>query len=264
VTTFGVSMVRNEIDVIEGVVRHTSGEVDELIIADNGSTDGTREVLDELSRDLPLTVVDDPDVAYYQSEKMTALAERAAGCGATWIVPFDADEIWYSRLGRIRDVLASFNADTRLLHADLYNHLASSIDEAGCPFESMIWRQRDPGILPKIVFRWEPGAVIEQGNHGVRLAGNVFPIRDVVELRHFPARSAKQFVDKARQGAAAYAATVGLPEDMGAHWRSYGRILENEGDEGLAEVWRKHWWYRSPIDSGLIRDPAPYRRWDDR
>jgi len=262
-TTFGVSMVRNEIDVIEGVVRHTAGEVDELIIADNGSTDGTREVLDELSRHLPLTVVDDPEVAYYQSVKMTALAEQAAGYGATWIVPFDADELWYSRLGRIRDVLASFKADTRLLHADLYNHLASSIDEVGCPFESMVWRQREPGFLPKMAFRWEPGAVIEQGNHGVRLAGNVFPIRNVLELRHFPARSAEQFVAKSRQGAAAYAA-ANLPEDMGAHWRSYGRILDNEGDEGLAKVWWQHWWYRSPVDAGLIRDPAPYRRWEDR
>lgn len=254
-------MVKNERDVIEGTLRHMADEVDRLLVADNLSTDGTREILDALTDELPLTVVDDPDPAYRQSEKMSALAERAAEEGATWIVSWDADELWYSRFGRIRDVLAPLDADVAT--AALFNHLCTSVDPPGPdPFVTIQWRQRQPGALPKVAFRWRRGAVIHQGNHGVTLPGaSVAAPAGLLELRHFPARSTEQFVRKGKAGAAAYAAAPDLPEDMGAHWRTYGAIAERRGDEALADVFREHFWYLSPTDSGLIHDPAPYLRW---
>jgi glycosyltransferase involved in cell wall biosynthesis len=86
-------MVRDEADIIEGTLRHMADEVDHLIVADNLSSDGTRDILDTLAKDLPLTVVDDPDPGYTQSAKMSALAERAAvEQRASWIVPFDAED----------------------------------------------------------------------------------------------------------------------------------------------------------------------------
>lgn len=257
--TFAVSMVRDEADVIAGTLRHMADEVDELIVADNGSVDGTREILAELATVLPLTVLDDLDPAYYQSRKMTALAQRAAERGATWIVPFDADELWYGRM-RIADLLAG--AETcNVATAALYNHLATGLDEPGVdPFRSMVWRQREPGPLPKVAFRWQTGAVIHQGNHGVTLPNGAIE-KPLLEIRHFPARSAEQFTRKGLNGAQAYAGTD-LPEHEGAHWRGYGRLVDaTGGPDVLGEVFRQHWWYLSPVDAGLVRDPAPYLRW---
>ena len=95
-------MVKDEADIVAATVAHMCGQVDAVIVADNNSTDGTRDILDGL----PVTVVDDPDPAYYQSRKMTALAGRArVEFDATWVIPFDADEWWYSPHGRIADVL---------------------------------------------------------------------------------------------------------------------------------------------------------------
>jgi hypothetical protein len=262
-STVGISMVRNEADVIEPVVRHMATQVDALIVADNGSTDGTREILDQLTREMPLTVVDDPVVGYYQSEKMTALAARAALSGAVWIVPFDADEVWYAPCGaRVADALAALPAFARVVQAPLYNHLCTALDEpTGGPFERLVWRQQEPGALPKVAVRWEPGVVIEQGNHGVQLPGEpTEPSIGVLELRHFPIRSAEHLILKARQGAAAYRAAPELAEDLGAHWRAWGRILDQGGEDAIREVFREHWWYRSPVDAGLIYDPAPLRR----
>lgn len=258
-STFGVSMVRDEADVVEGTLRHMADEVDHLIVADNGSTDGTRDILNDLAGELPLTVLDDPCPAYYQSVKMSALAEQAAGMGADWVVPFDADELWFSRLGRIREVLPT--ASGHVAPAVLTNHFCTSIDPPGAdPFVTIQWRQRDPGPLPKVAFRWQRGAVIHQGNHGVTLPAAGAPHEGLLKVRHFPYRSADQFVRKAINGAAAYRHT-NLPADQGAHWRAYGDIAERHGTETLADVFRAHFWYLSPTDSGLIHDPAPYLRW---
>lgn len=257
-TVAAVTMVKDEADVIEGVLAHMVDEVDFVIVADNLSTDATRPILDRLAGHLPIEVVDDPDPAYRQSEKMTALAARAAEQGAEWIVPFDADEIWYSEHGRIRTVLADTSAT--VAHAPLYNHFASGLDPDGCdPFATMVWRQRKPGPLPKVAFRWHPDAVIAQGNHAVKHPASTVA-RGLMEVRHFPYRSAEQMVRKARNGAAAYRAGD-FRKDMGAHWRSYGEILDRHGEEALRDVFREHFWHLSPVDAGLVHDPAPYRRW---
>lgn len=259
-TVWGVTMVKDEADVIEGTLRHLADEVDGLVVADNQSTDGTRDILSDLSRELPLHVVDDPIVAYDQSGKMTRLAALAAQIGATWIVPFDADEIWVFRGERIRLVLSECTAN--IVTAELFNHFPSAVDPEGSdPFETIQWRQRRLAPLPKVAFRWHPDAVIHQGNHGVTLPNP--QVADGLEVRHFPYRSPEQFVRKARNGAAAYAATD-LPQDVGAHWRGYGTILDRFGEQGLHDVFREHFWYLSPADAGLVPDPAPYMRWAQR
>lgn len=255
--TFGISMVKDEADVVEGTLRHMAGEVDHLIVADNASTDGTRDILAALADELPLTVIDDPETAYYQSFKMSRLADRAAEAGAVWIVPFDADELWVAP-DRIADFLAGVTAG--IVEANLFNHIATSLDEPGTdPFRTMVWRQRNPGALPKVAFRWEPGAAVHQGNHGVDLPSNPDTAHGL-EVRHFPMRSPQQMVSKARNGAAAYAATD-LPEHQGSHWRQYGALLDRLGEQAMHDVFREHWWHLSPTDSGLVHDPAPYMRW---
>ena len=256
-TAFGVCMVKDEADVIAGTVAHMADELDHLIVADNGSTDGTREILAELEDLLPLTVLDDPDPAYYQSQKMSALASLAADDGADWIVPFDADELWIAedRISTVLDALPS-----KVAWAALTNHFPTAIDpDDPDPFRQIVWRQAEPAPLPKVAFRWEPGAVIHQGNHGVTLPSDPAG-PTVLQVRHFPYRSAEQFVRKARNGAAAYRATD-LPVTEGAHWRAYGDILDRYGEDGLADVFREHFWFFSPTDSGLVHDPAPYLRW---
>lgn len=262
-TVFGVAMVRDEADIIAGTLRHMAAEVDHLIVADNLSTDGTRDILDDLVGELPLTVVDDPDPAYYQSVKMTALAGRAANLGAEWVVPFDADELWYAEGGRIRDWLADA-AGCHLVVAELTNHIRTALDvDDPDPFRSMVWRQTRPGPLGKVAIRWNPWAVIYQGNHGASLGDVHDPVicPQLLKIRHFPVRSPQQFHTKAANGAAAYAQTH-LPETEGAHWRAYGSLIEHGGPEVMGDVFREHWWHLSPSDAGLIRDPAPYRRWE--
>jgi glycosyltransferase involved in cell wall biosynthesis len=256
----GVSMVKDEADVIAGVLQHMAQEVDFLLVADNGSTDGTSDIMINLAPKLPvpLYVLTDPGVAYYQSEKMSRLAAKAASYGAEWIVPFDADEIWYTHADRLRVVLPELVEP--IAYAALTNHFATAVDPlVADPFVSMVWRQPKAQKLGKVAFRWEEGATIHQGNHGVTLPSGGLGL-PVLHIRHFPYRSASQMTRKARNGAAAYAATD-LPESEGNHWRQYGLLMDRRGPQVMAEVFQEHFFYLSPVDAGLVLDPAPYRRW---
>jgi hypothetical protein len=82
---WGVSMVRNEADVIEAFVRHNLGVLDGLAIVDHGSFDGTAQILAELQREgLSLRIVrDEPRssiVANYAYREETAARPGATMC----------------------------------------------------------------------------------------------------------------------------------------------------------------------------------------
>ena len=267
---YGIVMMRDEEDVAEGVLRHMAAEVDQLLVADHGSSDTTPAILAGLAEELPLTVIPEPEPGYYQARKMASLAALAATMDHddwTVIVPFDADELWYCPAGRLRDVLPGL--PWNVFRAPLHNHLRTSLDVADeDPFRSMVWRQMAPGALPKVAYRWQPGAAPHQGNHGVDLPdptrggyGAVLA-EPVLQVRHFPIRSSQHMVRKAENGGRAYAAAPDLPEDWGRHWRAWYQMLQDHGRSALHAAYQAHWYYPSPIDAGLTRDPAPYRRWE--
>lgn len=247
-STWLVSMVKDEQDVIEAFVRHHAAQVDGLLIADNLSSDHTRGILDDLAHEFPLVVVDDDDPAYRQSEKMTALAHRArVEFGADWIVPADADEFWRPlRMPTIAELCASMSEFDGVLPATIYDHVVTGTEG----FAHMTHRRSQPTPLHKVAVRAREDVVIEMGNHQATFDDpQPRAVFDLLEVRHFPVRTAAQFIRKARQGSAALRLTD-LPESTGQHWRDWDRFTDAE----LAEVFRVHWTY-DPSDPAVTRDP---------
>lgn len=255
---WAVSMVKDELDIIEATVRHLESEgVDGIIIADNMSSDGTFELLKSLTPDCEWIVKRDTDPAYYQSRKMTDLAHFAFRAGADWVIPFDADELWHNPNGTVREIFTTAQDEgTHCIEASLHNYFPTSDDDLTQPnpFLRITHRDPTPAPLPKVAVARRSDVIIEQGNHGATATEPFVRCKSPLEVAHFPWRSRDQFVNKARNGAKAYRQTS-LPVAIGAHWRQYGEILTHQGPEALATVYDTHF-----FDPAMRLDerPAPW------
>lgn len=254
----GVALVKDEESIIGYTAEHMLHEVDNLIIANNLSTDRTAEILEDLAARHPgrveIRVDDNP--AHVQSEKTTRLALES---GADWVVPFDADEWWYSPFGTIKDVLSGLGEQWLAADAALYDHVPTALDDPSemDPTIRIGWRRIESLSIPKVACRVRDDMVIGEGNHNVSYRGGTTSFPDHLVVRHYPYRSVDQFVAKVKKGYKSLL-LADLPSGVGAHWRAYGELMEAHGEGVLAEVFEEHFWSEDPENNdGLIFDPAP-------
>jgi glycosyltransferase involved in cell wall biosynthesis len=236
-------MVRNEERRIAGSIRRLLADgIDHVVVADNLSTDGTPDVLRELARDHPVTVVPDDESAFYQGPKVSLLARAAARCGAAWIVPFDADELWFATEGSIAETLHALEGDVAV--APMFDFLPRVDQELiADPFVEFTRRTVMP-VTRKVAFRAHLMASVSSGNHWVSQ-----PVRQVkgkLFIRHYPFLDFEHFLRKARGGTEAIEATD-LSAKIGVHWRRWARMH----DAALDEEWRTI----CEVDS--VDDPLP-------
>lgn len=231
-----VSMFHNEEDVAEYVIRHMLDECDQVVIADNDSTDHSRIILEAIE-DSRLTIVEEPRFVFRQVETMMRLVQMA---DADWIIPFDFDE-WWDAKATIREALEDL--DVEATGTTTWDMIPQDSDGTSRnPFERIVHTR--PGSLwsrpihHKIAFRPSSGRILMQGNHG--LEGRPLAPTGPLRLRHYPFRSFEQARAKLRHGRAANiaAGNVGL----GEHWNEWG----NYSDEALWE-----WWNLWTMSEGL-------------
>ena len=239
-----VMMVRDEADVIGYTLEHLIAEgVDRVIVADNLSTDRTPEILSTFGS--RVTVQADEEPGYYQDRKMTALARQAHDLGAEWVLPCDADEVFYANGRTLAEFFADCTAD--VVEACVWDHIATDDDDPADanPFTRITHRRQYPQRMSKVAFRAHPDAVLHMGNHDVDRPGERC---GGLYARHFQYRSYEQMVTKLTNGREAYEASD-LHPMYGTHWREGGARSAAEHD---AE------WRRLCDERGLIEDVAPW------
>jgi glycosyltransferase involved in cell wall biosynthesis len=128
-------LVKNEADIIEANIRtHASLGVDAFLVMDNGSTDGTREILSKLQGEFELVVVDQKGM-YQQAKWMTQLARRAKKeLGADWVINNDADEFWIPTSDKNLKESVAFRGSVLTLHR--YNMVLDEATKQGDCFAS--------------------------------------------------------------------------------------------------------------------------------
>jgi len=233
-TTFSISMVKNEQDVIEAFVRHNIRLLDYMVIVENGSVDATGQILLQLAQEFDnLILAEEVGFAYNQSERMTRwLSEYQARFAADYIFALDADEF----LDAHGD--APFHSVLREIPEDGYGLipwctyvLTPEVNHAAAadPLRIMNFRRsQEKPPRYKAVIRLDGRSAedlqITQGNHAVRSKSGreiVGKRLDGLRLLHYPLRSLDQAKAKSVVGWMAYVAIdprVGETKN-GDQWR---------------------------------------------
>jgi hypothetical protein len=256
-SVWAVAMVRDEADIVGPVLARIRREVDHILVADNRSTDGTLEILRSTEG---VTVLADPDPEFAMGRKLTALAQIARQRGASWIVPFAADEVLLARDGgRVADALAALPDDVLLAQAVVFDHVPTGQDPEGeDPIARMVYRRPDPKVMTRLAFRARPDLRIGHGGHTAtfRDVGKPRVAEGLLVIRHFGVRSPEQFVRKTEIAAEGFAVTD-LPPLTSIHRRRWVRDLDAGGTDAIVARFYDEFWVEDPEAAGLVRDPCP-------
>ncbi len=91
-------LVRDEEDVIEDNIRfHAKKGVDFFVVMVNNSVDRTREILESLSAEFEIHIIDQTSNEFKQAEWVTEMAFLAKIHGADLVMNSDADEFWQTQ-----------------------------------------------------------------------------------------------------------------------------------------------------------------------
>lgn len=238
-------LVRDEQDILrENLEFHLAHGVDEIVLMDNRSVDGTADIAREYERAGCLHYLFQPRDDYSQGRWVTQMARRAVDeLRADWVINNDADEFWWPHEGSLKDAFASLGAGPIAATVERTNFVTRV--ENGEPF----WQRMDVrsvvsvnGLgdpLPgKAAHRAVPDVVVAQGNHSVFAGGQLAPSAAApVTILHFPVRSRAQFFNKIVKGGAAYTRNTELPYSDGMAWRRlYQLYLDGRLDEAYASA----------------------------
>jgi len=181
--------VRDEEDILHDNLRyHRAQGVDFFIVTDNGSTDGTPEILDRWVRAGLAKVITEPGDLLAQNghEWITRMAREAATeHGADWVIHADADELWWPLEGSIKDSLAAIPPEYGVVIGPRAEFLARP-DGPGPFYQRLTVRTARSLLRPKVAHRAYPDVfVLHEGQHDVTIGAD---LRDAFQRVRPPGR----------------------------------------------------------------------------
>jgi hypothetical protein len=219
-------LVRDEIDIIaHNIDFHLHFGIEHFVVTDNGSVDGTRDVLADIKRRLgkSILIIDDAEPAHRQSARVGRMIQVAKQeFRPRWIISSDADEFWYPASGRYD---SEIDGRKNILNCYWHNFLP----RPNTPWQEFTDVGEMPGYHGKMskAFCLARGLIgMYSGNHEPRSVPHIASRSDNIRVYHYPIRTYDQFERKVLQGYRA-ALKASYQETAAWHWREYYQAWEN-------------------------------------
>jgi glycosyltransferase involved in cell wall biosynthesis len=220
---FALCVVKNEADVIAYTLDKASEWATKIFVLDNGSTDGTWEIINELSRAnssvIPWKQMFEPFYDGIRSKLFNSFSEEAKE-GDWWCFRLDADEVYLEdprkflrKTPLVYDYVCKKSIDFVLTGEDLQEH----------DFDSHSFKENIQHIkyfMPKAwvearFFRHKAGVIWKENQEILRLKGLVYP--KTILVKHYQYRSPAQMQTRLNIRNASKADKA-LPKDIKPGW----------------------------------------------
>lgn len=208
-----ITTIKNEADIIESFIRYHQNIMDLMIFLDNGSTDDTLNILNQLKKeDLPIVVIIDEDRYFEPFIKYNYLLEVALNeYDADVICPLDCDEFIICDEDNPRNLIENIPDDS-YYKLKWKTYVPTSKDDENIKFvPSRITHIRDENLETnyKVIITKELvnqfNIKLSIGNHDIDVddvfKGKITCVDDTkLNIAHFPLRSINQTKSKVLLG----------------------------------------------------------------
>lgn len=244
-------LVRDEEDIVESnICFHLNQGVDKILVIDNGSVDGTTDILNKYKKTGVLEYKIIKEHTYEQDKWVSGMAKEAIlRHKASHVLHCDADEFWLPNSGTIKDVIAK-NQTKDVIFVRVINYLPPQDKKVeGLNFSNFNYIITKTTLVPgyvkdrissKVFFYTYPNKVITNnkiteigyGNDTVKSEEEIESlVTDDIFIHHFPVRNWKHFERKVVNGGSSYKNNSIKDPSIGWHWKKWFLLYE----KGLLE-----------------------------